>query len=160
MSKSTKSSIKAATQIATAAQAIAAAPTSKEPFKESSAKQLVLLVIKDIQRQTRKQYSAEEKIRIVPDGLRGESSVVMICRREGCNTNIYYRWSKKFTLSGKGLLEPSRYTGCTPGTLESVARKEKERVAELALERLDLSCLELAWHITYTEGWFISESTF
>jgi transposase-like protein len=51
-----------------------------------------LSIIKDIQRQSRRQYTAEEKIRIVLEGLQGEQSVAEICRREGLNTNIYYRW--------------------------------------------------------------------
>ncbi len=95
MSKSAKSTSKAAAQ--------SAPPTSPaaEPAKTASAKQPVLSVIKDIQRQSRKQYSAEEKIRIVLEGLRGESSVAEICRREGLNTNVYYRWSKEFLEAGK-----------------------------------------------------------
>ena len=48
--------------------------------------------VRDIRRRTRKQYSAEEKIRIVLEGLRGEDSIAELCRREGLNTNIYYRW--------------------------------------------------------------------
>ena len=52
----------------------------------------VLSIIKDIQRQTRRQYSVEEKIRIVLEGLQGEQSVAEICRREGLNPNVYYRW--------------------------------------------------------------------
>jgi transposase len=51
--------------------------------------------VRDIRRRTRKQYSAEEKIRIVLEGLRGEDSIAELCRREGLNTNIYYRWSKR-----------------------------------------------------------------
>ena len=53
-------------------------------------------VVKDIRRATRKQYSAEEKIRIVLEGLRGEDSVAELCRREGIAQNLYYRWSKDF----------------------------------------------------------------
>ena len=52
--------------------------------------------IKDIGRATRKQYSAEEKIRIVLDGLRGEESIAELCRREGIAQSIYYKWSKEF----------------------------------------------------------------
>jgi len=52
--------------------------------------------IKEIRRATRKQYSAEEKIRIVFAGLRGEDSIAELCRREGINQNLYYRWSKEF----------------------------------------------------------------
>ena len=52
--------------------------------------------IRDIRRATRRQYSAEEKIRIVLEGLRGESSIAELCRKEGINQNLYYRWSKEF----------------------------------------------------------------
>ena len=58
-------------------------------------------IIKDIKRQTRKQYSAEEKIRIVLDGLRGEDSIAELCRREGISQGIYYKWSKDFMEAGK-----------------------------------------------------------
>jgi len=57
--------------------------------------------IRDIRRATRRQYSAEEKIRIVLDGLRGEDSFAELCRREGINQNLYYRWSKEFLKAGK-----------------------------------------------------------
>ncbi len=51
-------------------------------------------VVRDIRRQTRKKYSAEEKIRIVLEGLRGEESIAELCRREGINPNMYYKWSE------------------------------------------------------------------
>jgi transposase-like protein len=53
-------------------------------------------IVKDIQRATRKQYSSEEKIRIVLDGLRGEDSIAELCRREGISQGVYYKWSKDF----------------------------------------------------------------
>ena len=58
-------------------------------------------VVKDIRRATRKQYSAEEKIRIVLDGLRGEDSIAELCRREGIAQSLYYSWSKAARPSGK-----------------------------------------------------------
>ena len=58
-------------------------------------------VVKDIRRATRKHYSAEEKIRIVLEGLRGEDSIAELCRREGIPPNVYYRWSKDFLEAGK-----------------------------------------------------------
>ena len=58
-------------------------------------------VVQDIRRKTRRRFSAEEKIRIVLEGLRGEESIATLCRREGLNPNLYYRWSKEF-------LEPGR----------------------------------------------------
>jgi transposase-like protein len=58
-------------------------------------------VVKDIKRATRKQYSSEEKIRIVLDGLRGEDSIAELCRREGISQGVYYKWSKDFMEAGK-----------------------------------------------------------
>ena len=57
--------------------------------------------VRDIRRATRRQYSAEEKIRIVIAGLRGEGSIAELCRKEGINQNLYYRWSKDFLEAGK-----------------------------------------------------------
>ena len=65
---------------------------SKEPAEK---------VVQDIRRATRKHYSAEEKIRIVLEGLRGEDSIAELCRREGIAQNLYYRWSKDFLEAGK-----------------------------------------------------------
>jgi transposase len=62
------------------------------PVKESAEK-----VVKDIRRATRRHFSAEDKIRIVLEGLRGEDSIVELCRREGIVQNLYYRWSKAFS---------------------------------------------------------------
>jgi transposase len=58
-------------------------------------------LVKNIRRATRKHYSAEEKIRIVLDGLRGESSIAELCRREGIAEGLYYSWSKEFLEAGK-----------------------------------------------------------
>src|SRR3954452_11236060 len=66
------------------------------PLKEPAEK-----VVQDIRRATRKHYSAEEKIRIVLEGLRGEDSIAELCRREGIVQNLYYRWSKDFLEAGK-----------------------------------------------------------
>ena len=56
--------------------------------------------VKEIKRQTRRKFSAEEKIRIVLDGLRGESSIAELCRREGIAESLYYNWSKEFLEAG------------------------------------------------------------
>ncbi len=57
--------------------------------------------IKEIRRKTRRKFSSEEKIRIVLDGLKGEYSIAELCRKEGINQNLYYRWSKQFLEAGK-----------------------------------------------------------
>jgi len=61
-----------------------------------TSKRSVEHTVRDIRRRTRKKYSAEEKIRIVLEGLRGEESIAELCRKEGLNPNVYYRWSKDF----------------------------------------------------------------
>lgn len=94
-------------------------------------------VVKDIRRATRKRYSAEEKIRIVLDGLRGEDSIAELCRREGINQNLYYRWSKEFLEAGKKRLAGDTAREATSEEvkgLRSETRQLKEILAETLLE--------------------------
>jgi transposase len=90
-------------------------------------------VVREIRRKTRKKYSAEEKIRIVLEGLRGEESVAAICRREGINPNLYYKWSKDFLEAGK-----KRLTGDTVREANSSEvndlRNENEQLKQLVAE--------------------------
>ena len=69
--------------------------------KSMSTKDPAEKAVRDIRRKTRKQYSAEEKIRIVLDGLRGEDRIAELYRRERIDQNLYYRWSKEFLEAGK-----------------------------------------------------------
>ncbi len=62
-------------------------------------------VVREIRRKTRRRFSAEEKIRIVLEGIRGEESIATLCRREGIVANLYYRWSKEFLEAGKKRLQ-------------------------------------------------------
>ena len=94
-------------------------------------------VIKDIRRATRRQFSAEEKIRIVLEGLRGEDSIAELCRREGIATSMYYGWSKEFLEAGKKRLAGDTARQATSDevrTLRGEASALKEVVAEQALE--------------------------
>ena len=93
--------------------------------------------IKDIRRATRKQYSAEEKIRIVLDGLRGEETIAELCRREGISQGLYYSWSKEFLEAGKKRLAGDTARAASTDevkTLRHEAHELKEVVAEQALE--------------------------
>lgn len=58
-------------------------------------------VLKDIRRATRRHFSAEDKIRIVLEGLRGEDSIAELCRKESIAQSQYYGWSKEFLEAGK-----------------------------------------------------------
>ena len=94
-------------------------------------------VVKDIRRATRKQYSAEEKIRIVLEGLRGEDSIAELCRREGIARGVYYKWSKDFMEAGKRRLAGDTARAANSDEVRDLrkeARDLKEVVAEQMLE--------------------------
>src|SRR6476620_261586 len=90
-------------------------------------------VLKNIRRQTRRQYSAEEKIRIVLEGLRGEESISELCRREGIAASMYYGWSRSFLRPASAVL----YTGVTPGKKLVVLVGQKKAVA-IAVRNIDV----------------------
>jgi transposase len=105
--------------------------------KSGSGKASAEKVIKDIRRVTRKQYSAEEKIRTVLEGLRGEESIAALCRREGIAESLYYNWSKEFLEAGKKRLAGDTARAATSDEVKQLrreARDLKEVVAEQALE--------------------------
>ncbi|WP_252346922.1 IS3 family transposase [Acetobacter sp. P1H12_c] len=105
-------------------------------------------VIRDIRRATRRQYSAEEKIRIVLDGLQGESSIAELCRREGIAESLYYSWSKEFLEAGKKRLAGDTARNATTGEvrhLRDEARALKEVVAEQTLELRLLKKHDRGW---------------
>ena len=94
-------------------------------------------VVKDIRRATRRHFSAEDKVRIVLEGLRGEESVAELCRREGIVQNLYYRWSKDFLEAGKKRLVGDTARAATSDEVKDLRREAnalKEVVAELTLE--------------------------
>jgi transposase len=94
-------------------------------------------VIKDIRRATRKHHSAEDKIRIVLEGLRGEESIAALCRREGIAESLYYSWSKEFLEAGKKRLAGDTARAATSDEVKVLRRESrdlKEVVAEQALE--------------------------
>ena len=93
--------------------------------------------VREIRRQTRKKYSAEEKIRIVIAGLRGEHSIAELCRREGIAESLYYVWSKEFMEAGKKRLAGDTARAATSDEVKELRREAsalKEVVAELTLE--------------------------
>ena len=101
------------------------------------AKQPAGAVVKDIRRATRRQFSAEEKIRIVLEGLRGEESIAELCRREGIASSMYYGWSKEFLEAGKKRLAGDTAREATSDEVRSLRREAsalKEVVADLTLE--------------------------
>jgi len=93
--------------------------------------------VRDIRRATRRKFSAEEKIRIVLEGLRGEDTIAELCRKEGIAQNLYYRWSKDFLEAGKKRLSGDVMREATSDEvkdLKSESRQLKEALAEVTLE--------------------------
>jgi len=102
--------------------------TNSNKYKDSAEK-----TVRDIRRRTRRHYSAEDKIRIVLEGLRGEDSIAELCRREGINSNVYYRWSKEFLEAGKKRLAGDTVREASSDevkVLRSEASALKEALAE------------------------------
>src|SRR6202790_2996386 len=91
------------------------------PSKEPAEK-----VVQEIRRATRKHYSAEEKIRIVLEGLRGEDSIAELCRREGIAQNLYYRWSKDFLEAGKKRLAGDTARAATSDEVKDLRREARD----------------------------------
>ena len=94
-------------------------------------------VVRNIKRQTRRKFNAEEKIRIVLAGLRGEDSIAEICRKEGLHQNLYYRWSKEFLEAGKKRLAGDTEREASTGDVKSLRAETsqlKEALAEVILE--------------------------
>jgi transposase len=105
--------------------------------RDKQAPQSAAETVRDIRRATRRHFSAEEKIRIVLDGLRGEDSIAELCRKEGIAQNLYYRWSKEFLEAGKKRLAGDTAREATSDevkTLRAEARQLKEALAEVTLE--------------------------
>ena len=86
--------------------------------KSNSPKPLSERLVRDIRRATRRHFSAEEKIRIVLDGLRGEHSITELCRRKGIAESLYYSWSKEFLDAGKRRLAGAAERAATTGEVK------------------------------------------
>lgn len=99
-------------------------------------------LVRDIRRATRKQYSAEEKIRIVLDGLRGEYSIAELCRREGIAESLYYSWSKEFLEAGKKRLAGDTARAASSTEVKDLRREARELKAVVAEQALELRLLK------------------
>ena len=105
--------------------------------KPGTAKPRAESMVKDIRRRTRKHHSAEDRLRIVLEGLRGENSIAELCRREGIATSLYYSWSKEFLEAGKKRLAGDTARQATSPEVKDLRQEAsalKEAVADLTLE--------------------------
>ena len=109
--------------------------------KEEQDKQNPEAVVRQIRRETRRKWNAEEKIRIVLEGLRGESSIAELCRREGMHPNLYYKWSKEFLEAGKARLTGDTQREATRSDVSALKQENEQLklvVAELVLRNRGL----------------------
>jgi len=90
-------------------------------------------VVREIKRRTRRKFSAEEKIRVILEGLKGEESIATICRREGMTPNMYYKWSKAFLEAGKRQLRGDTVREANSDEVSEL-RKEHEQLKQLVAE--------------------------
>ncbi len=98
-------------------------------------------LISELKRKTRRNYSSEEKIRIVIDGMRGETTIAELCRKEGISQGLYYKWSKDFMEAGKKRLSGDTMREANTSEVKELKdenRSLKELVAELSLDNRDL----------------------
>ena len=94
-------------------------------------------VLKQIRKATRRKFSADEKIRIVLEGLRAETPISDICRREGIAASVYYKWSKSFLEAGKNGLTKAILRDATSNEVRNLKQENadlKKTVAEMVLE--------------------------
>ena len=101
--------------------------------------------VREIRRKTRRKFSAEEKIRIVLEGLRGEDSIAELCRKEGISPNLYYSWSKEFLEAGKRRLQGDTKRQATNPEVSGLRQENanlKELVADLSLRNAVLKKME------------------
>jgi transposase len=102
---------------------------------EGTEKQSPESKVREIRRRTRRRYGAEEKIRIVLEGLRGEATIAELCRREGISPNLYYLWSREFLEAGKRRLLGDTKREATGGEVTDL-RQENSQLKQLVAELL------------------------
>ena len=98
-------------------------------------------LISELKRKTRRIYSSEEKIRIIIEGMRGETTIAELCRKEGISQGLYYKWSKDFMEAGKRRLSGDTLREANTSEVKELKdenRSLKELVAELSLDNRDL----------------------
>lgn len=102
-------------------------------------------IVREIKRKTRRKFSAEEKIRIVLEGLRGEETIAELCRREGISPNLYYNWSKEFLEAGKRRLMGDTKRQADSAEVRHLRQENgqlKHLVADLSLENVVLKKID------------------
>ena len=117
----------------------------KSSLKKSAPKAPAERVVKDIRRATRRHFSAEDKIRIVLEGLRGEDSIAELCRKEGIAQSLYYTWSKEFMEAGKRRLAGDTARAATTGEVHDLRVRVCQNRGPIDL-RVQLNPTRIRYH--------------
>ena len=100
--------------------------------------------VREVRRKTRRRFSAEEKIRIVLEGLRGEDSIAVLCRKEGIPANLYYCWSKEFLEAGKKRLAGDTQRQASTSEVKDLRREARDLKEVVAISPLKTACSKKA----------------
>jgi transposase len=110
-------------------------------MEDKPKKQTATQVVKEIQRRTRRTFSAEEKIKIVLEGMRGEDTIAAICRKYGIHANNYFKWSKEFIEAGKRRLSGDTLREATRDEVAELRKMNdllKRELGEMFVENKEL----------------------
>jgi len=110
-------------------------------MEEKSKKQSADQVVKEIKRRTRRTFTAEEKIKIVLEGMRGEDTIAAICRKYAIHANNYFKWSKEFIEAGKRRLSGDTLREATRDEVTELRRMNdllKRELGELYIDNKEL----------------------
>ena len=110
-------------------------------MEEKSKKQSAEQVVKEIKRRTRRKFTAEEKIKIVLEGMRGEDTIAAICRKHGIHANNYFKWSKEFIEAGKRRLSGDTLREATRDEVTELRRMNdllKRELGEMYIDNKEL----------------------
>jgi transposase len=108
--------------------------------------------IRKVRRYTRRKYSAEDKIRIILEGMKREVSVADLCRKEGISSNIYYIWVKDFMEAGKARLMGDNQRQATDSEVKSLRRENSRLKVILAEQMLELSVFKKSLSVSDDTG--------
>ncbi len=110
-------------------------------MEEKNKKQSATQVVKEIKRRTRRTFTAEEKIKIVLEGMRGEDTIAAVCRKHGIHANNYFKWSKEFIEAGKRRLSGDTLREATRDEVSDLRKMNdllKRELGELYVDNKEL----------------------
>ena len=110
-------------------------------MEEVPKKQSATQVVKEIKRRTRRKFTAEEKIKIVLEAMRGEETIAAICRKYEIHANNYFKWSKEFIEAGKRRLSGDTLREATRDEVAELRKMNellKRELGELYVENKEL----------------------